>query len=369
MPANKIGTRGDAAQDRSPRILIVRLSAIGDVIQSTPLASALRERFPNAWISWVVGAAAAPILEGHPAIDDVIPVRRNWLKSPSAVWAIRRYLKSFQFDVAIDGQGLTKAAILSWLSGAKRRIGFGNPWGRELSQWFNSETVDTLASHVVDRNMELLAPLGIKRPRVQFELSECRASAQVAERIISDAGLQSGYAIINVGAGWPSKLWPTDRYVAVARHLRKNWNLQSLVLWFGDEERRLASEVIAGSAESSVLAPLTTLPELAALARRAQLFIGSDTGPLHLSAAVDTPCVGLYGPWPADRHGPYGEKHIAIQKRTLEGRVGTRDRRYASPEYMAAISVGDVCEACDEILGCQGLDSVWRCAEPELASR
>jgi ADP-heptose:LPS heptosyltransferase len=267
---------------------------------------------------------------------------------------MRRHLRSVAFDIAVEGQGLTKAAILAWLSGAKRRIGFGRPWGRELSRWLNSETVDTQSTHVVDRNMELLGPLGIERPRVQFELSECSASAQVADQIISDAGLQGGYSIINVGAGWPSKLWPAQRYAAVARHLKETWNLRCLVLWFGDEELRRASQVIAACADCSVLAPRTTLQELASLARRAQLFLGSDTGPLHLSAAVDTPCIGLYGPWPANRHGPYGEKHIAIERRTLEGRVSTRDRRYASPQYMEAITVDDVCEACDKILRRQG---------------
>lgn len=338
-----------------PRILIVRLSAIGDVIHGMPVACALRERFPDAFLAWVVEERAGALLHGHQALDELIALPRGWLKSPRTVWRLRRRLRAINFDLAIEAQGLTKAAIVARLSGAGRRIGFGDPWGRELSRWLNTELVDTTAEHAVDRNLQLLLPLGIRPRAVRFQVPEHLMDRVAAEQMIREAGLEDGFAIINTGAGWPSKLWPSDRYAAVARHLGRNRELRTMVLWAGRQERPLAEQVVAGSDGHAQIAPPTTLTELAALARRCRLFIGSDTGPLHLAAAVGTPCVGLYGPWPAKKHGPYGPQHVALQKMFFEG--STRQRRNASSKYMEAITVEPVCEACDRILKRHGREA------------
>jgi len=332
----------------SPRILIVRLSAIGDVIQGLPIACALRERFPDAFLAWVVQRPAAGLLEGHAALDELIDLPRGWLKSPRGVWQLRRRLRDLRFDVALDAQGLTKSALLAWLSGAPRRIGFGRPWGRELSRWLNTETADAPGPHIVQRNLQLLRPLGIESPSVRFQLPERPEDRQKAEEIIKLSGLDRGFARMNVGAGWPSKLWPTERYAATAEYLGETHQMPTLVLWFGPKEQVMAEKVVAGSRGHARLAPATSLGELASLARRARLFIGSDTGPLHLAAAVGTPCVGLYGPWPREVHGPYGPRHMALQKAYFEG--ATRRRRRAPRQLMKAIEVEDVCEACETIL-------------------
>lgn len=338
----------DAHGDGAPRILIVRLSAIGDVIHGMPLACALRERFPGAFLAWAVQEQAAVLLRGHEALDELITLPRGWLKSPATVWRLRRRLRAMRFDTSIDAQGLTKAAIIAWLSGARRRIGLGDPWGRELSRWLNTELVDTSAEHAVDRTLQLLLPLGIDPSEVRFQVPEHPEDGAAAEEMIRRGGLEGGFAIINPGAGWPSKLWPTDRYAAVAEHLGRAWGLPTAVVWAGQKERTLAEQVVVASGGYAQLAPPTTLPELAALARRSRLFIGSDTGPLHLAVAVGTTCVGLYGPWPAKRHGPYGPRHIGLQEMFFEG--PTRARRNAPPKYMEAIEVEMVCEACDRIL-------------------
>ena len=333
---------------KSPRILIVRLSAIGDAIQTMPVACALRERFPDALLAWAVEERAGTLLRGHQALDELIVLPRGWLKSPGGVWRLRRRLRDFRFDVAIDVQSLTKSAVLAWLSGAPRRIGFGNPGGRELSTWLNNERVDPKAAHVVDRYLELLRPLGIESPSVRFQVPEHEQDRRSAEEMIRRAGVEKGFAIVNPGASWPSKLWPAERYAAVARHLGQRWRLATLVVWAGSSERALA-EGIAGAGGATVqVAPPTMLPELAALSRRARLFIGADTGPLHLAAAVGTPCVGLYGPWPAARHGPYGPQHIALQQMFFEG--SARQRRTAPAICMESITTEMVCAACDRIL-------------------
>jgi len=339
----------------APRILIVRLSAIGDVIQGMPIACALREKLPDATLAWAVGERAAPLLDGHEALDHLIALPRGWLKSPAAVWRLRRNLRAMKFDLAVEAQGLTKSAIVARLSGAKRRLGFGNPWGRELSRWINTETVDTTAKHIVDRNLQLLRPLGIESPVVRFQVPQYRPEQVAAEEMIRRAGLEDGFVIVNSGAGWPSKLWPNERYGLVAEYLGREFGLPTLVAWGGQAERAAAEQIVGCSAGYAKLAPPTTLRQLAALARRARLFIGSDTGPLHLAAAVDTPCVGLFGPWPAEKHGPYGPKNVALQAMFFEG--PTRKRRNASPEFMEAISVEMVCEACRRILKREGREA------------
>ncbi len=258
----------------SPRILIVRLSAIGDVIQTMPVACALRERFPQAMLAWAVQERAGTLLRGHEAIDELILLPRGWLKSPGGVWQLRRKLRDLQFDVAIDVQSLTKSAFLAWLSGAKRRIGFGNPGGRELSKWLNNVRVDPKTTHVVDRYLELLRPLGIESPAVRFQVPEHEEDRKAAEQIVGRMGLeaivspggadipvchqngthrQTGmsappwFAVVNPGAGWPSKLWPAERYAAVARHLGDARGLATLVVWAGQAERLLAEQVVANA--------------------------------------------------------------------------------------------------------------------------
>ncbi len=333
---------------RSPRILIVRLSAVGDLVQTLPVLCAVRERFPEAFIGWVVQDRIAPLIEGHRALDEMITVPRRWMRSPSECMKIHRRLRSLRFDMAIDVQSLTKSALLAWLSGARWRIGFGGAAGRELSQCLNTDLVHPTAKHMVDRYLQLLWPLGIRRVEARFDLPETAAEAEAARQTVRNVGLEGPFAMINPGAGWPSKLWPAGRYAAVARHLSKRWALPSLVVWAGAEEKALAEQVVAASEGASQMAPATSLRQLASLARQARLFVGADTGPLHIAAAVDTPCVGLYGPWPAERHGPYGQGHIAVEKMRFDG--PTRKRRHLPSAYMESIDVETVCHACDTIL-------------------
>ena len=332
------------------RILIVRLSAIGDVLHGLPVLCALRDALPHAHLAWVVEGRTAELLAGHLALDELIVVPRRWLKSPRAVFDLWRRLHG-RFDVSIDVQGLTKSAVAARLSGARVRIGFAAPAGRELSPWLNNRLVAAQATHVVDRNLELLAALGIRPGRVRFDLAERTEDATLAERIIAEQCDGLAPAIINPGAGWPSKLWSPDRFAAVARHLGNALGLPTLVVWAGATERAWADQIMAASAGWARLAPATSLPELAAVARRGRLFLSADTGPLHLAAAVGTPCIGLFGPMPAERNGPYGPGQISIQTVCLTG--SSRSRRTANNDAMLAISVEQVTAACDEILGRQ----------------
>jgi heptosyltransferase I len=340
-----------------PRILIVRLSAIGDTVLSVPVLCALRDHFPTAMIGWVVERTSAQLLRGHGDLDQLIELPRGWMKSPATVLETSRRLRQFRFDVALDLQGLSKSAILARLSGARRRLGFAQSQfeGRELSTWINNEFVAPVADHVVNRGLELLRPLGILDPAANFRLPDYETSRAAMVKFILERGLGGGFAVVNTGAGWPSKLWPAERYGEVARHLGRKRNLPTVVAWAGEAERQVALEIIIRSGGHAQLAPPTSLTELAELARRARIFIGSDTGPLHIAAAVGTPCVGLYGPMPARRCGPFGSQHIAIQNTNVNGKL--KNRRTATNETMLAIGVDEVCRACDTILSHRKMES------------
>jgi len=330
------------------RILIIRLSAIGDVVQTMPVACAIKEHFPHSFVAWVVEERSSSLLRGHAALDELIVLKRGWLKSPAALLRLGNQLRRRRFDVALDVQSLSKSALLGVLSGARRRIGFAPPAGREISPGLNTELVRATAVHMVERYLELLKPLGVHAPAVHFAVPESEPDRLAAVELLQRFALSAGFAIINPGAAWPSKLWPAERYAAVARHLGEHWRLPTLLVWSGAEERRLAERIAAAGDGHARVAPPTSLGELAALARRCRLFISADTGPLHLAAAVGAACIGLYGPWPAERHGPYGVGNIALQQMRFEG--PTRRRRHASACYMESISTEMVCQACDQLL-------------------
>jgi lipopolysaccharide heptosyltransferase I len=331
------------------RILIVRLSAIGDVIHGVPVLCALRSSFPNAFIGWVVEGRAADLLEDHPALDELIRLPRGWLKSPRQIWRLRQRLRACRFDTTIDLQCLTKSAIAAWLSGAPRRIGKAGEDGRELSRWFHNELVAAGGEHVIDHYLEMLLPLGITTPAVHYDLPERPADRLTVEEFLRTSGLVAcRFAILNPGAGWPSKIWPAERYGELAQHLARLHNLPSLVVWGGASERPLAERIVAASGGHGKLAPPTSMTELAAFCRRAALFVASDTGPMHLAVAVGTPTISLHGPSRAEWCGAYGPQNIRLQVRYADGSAA--ERRKADDSAMRAISVDMVAEACDRLL-------------------
>ena len=188
--------------DRHPRILISRLSAIGDCVLATPLLCALRDHLPNAHLAWVTERAPATLLEGHAALDELIVVPKRWMKSAAEIRQLRSKLRASRFDIAIDPQGLTKSSIVAWLSGAKQRIGFHKPRGRELSCWFNRELVTSTKTHVVDaRFLELLKPLGILNPATRFDLPVIPEVEGKADAMIHAAPISARFRGDQSGCG------------------------------------------------------------------------------------------------------------------------------------------------------------------------
>ena len=334
----------------SPRILITRLSHIGDCILTLPMANAIRKRYPDAFIAWAVESPTQHLLRNNQAIDQIIQIPKSWMSKPAAWMKLRSELRSGSFDVVVDPQGLTKSAMLGWLSGAKRRIGIKGRWGRELSPWLNNTLVETHSDHVVDRTLELLSELDIEKPQVSFELDTEPATDEKITHWLSSHNLDS-FAVINPGASWQSKRWENDRFGTVANHLFKQHGLRSVITWAGNAEKKMAQDIFRLNPEGSVFALPTTLNELSSLIARANFFVGCDTGPMHLATAVGTPCVGLYGTTRAQDSGAYGPMNVAVQKWHQSG--SCKKRRNANNDAMRDIMASDVNAACDQMIASQ----------------
>lgn len=328
----------------APRILISRMSAIGDSILTLPVACAIRDHIPGAYIGWVIEKKAAPMVRGHAALDAVIELERGWFTSMAGVREAAAVLKEHDFEIAIDCQGLTKSAMAGWLSGAGRRIGFAGKCGGEVSRLLNNERVSPVFSHVTDRSLELLIPLDIHSPKVRWDLplsATARTWAARWRRTIA----ANRVAVLNPGATWASKTWEADRFAGVASYLKERYGYRSIVVWGTFEERLMAERIVELSGGSAILSPDTDLHHLGALIERADVFISGDTGPLHMAVAVATATIGLYGATRPGDSGPYGQ--VALQNEYQSG--SRKARRRADNSAMRAITVADVCDAIDHI--------------------
>ncbi|HWM91841.1 MAG TPA: lipopolysaccharide heptosyltransferase I [Thermoanaerobaculia bacterium] len=299
------------------RILLIRTSALGDVVHCLPVLTALRRHLPEAKIGWVVEGAMAPVLAGHPDLDELLVVRlRAWRKKPFSpetrreLAAFRDALDRFAPDVTLDLMGNHKAGVLSALTLCDRRIGPARAWRREPSSAFwISEPVEIRGTHAVDRALSLLDALGIPPEPADFG----------GEKIFRPepdqlpGGLpEEPYVLIHPGAGWANKRYPPERWGEVARRLRESIGLPAWVPVAPGEEG-LAAEIAATSGRAARTVP-ADLPTLAALLRRARLVMGGDSGPTHLAHALGTPVLMLMGPTDPERHGPYGAPERAMWK-------------------------------------------------------
>jgi heptosyltransferase I len=332
-------------------IALVKLSSLGDVIHALPVAEALTAAFPRARLAWLVERREAALLRDHPALDEVIDVdTRAWrsartprelLDVARTIRGLRRRLRAAAFDVAIDLQGLVKSGAVARATGAPLRIGFAAGWSRErLNTLFTTRRVTPppQARHVVDQYLALLSPLGVSVPpgRARFRLPTRAAAESRIDDFFVGVGLKPRHrlVVLNPGAGRGNKRWPVSRFRALAERLCHEEGAQVLVLW-GPREGEAARAIAEIRPPRPALAPPTDLDELASVARRASVMVAGDTGPLHLAAAVGTPCVGLYGPTSPSRNGPYGAGHRVL---------------VAPDARMSSIEVPPVLDAISDIL-------------------
>ncbi|MDE3156544.1 MAG: glycosyltransferase family 9 protein [Acidobacteriota bacterium] len=309
------------------RLLIVRLGSLGDIIHALPVAAAIRRAFPRSRIDWLVSARQRQILDLVPVIDRRVVLGGTGAAAavdhpedaafPGAGGALEaiRYLRGVHYDVALDLQGLLKSAVLARASGAARVIGFSTRYLRErLARPFYTEVHEPSgARHVIEKNLSLLEPLGIRQFAVEFPLEAVSSDVvrQVRER--TGSGPDGRFALLNPGAAWPNKRWPPERLGALAAGIGDRYGLPCAVLW-GPGEEALAERVVETSAGAAVLAPQTRIADLVALTRAASLIVSGDTGPLHIATAVGTPIVGIYGPTAAERNGPWAAADVTVSR-------------------------------------------------------
>jgi heptosyltransferase I len=296
--------------DREPlnRILIVRMSALGDIVHALPVLASLRAAYPTAEIDWLADQRYAGVL------DFVTGLNQRIIGRPGLVRAVQS-LRERKYDAAIDLQGLFKSAAMARLSGATRVIGFERAALRERGAvWFYDETASVAAeAHVIQKNLSVLPTLGVPDQAVRFPFVV--PLSPVADAVAAEAATRGdgGFALINPGGGWPNKRWPPERFGELAARIRERHGLPSYVLW-GEDEYMLADRIASGSTGAAVRAPRTTLGDLIALSARARLMVSGDTGPIHLAAAMGTPIVGLYGPtWP-NRNGPWSPHDTVVSR-------------------------------------------------------
>jgi heptosyltransferase-1 len=288
------------------RILIVRMSALGDIVHALPVLAAVREVYPSIEVDWLADRAYAGVLDLVEGITNRVVVRPGYARAV-------QFMRERKYDVAIDLQGLLKSATASWLSGARRVIGFETSTLRERgAAWFYSETARASGTtHVIEKNRSVLPLVGVRPGPVKFPF---RVPASVVAGKLA-ALAPDGYVLLNPGAAWPNKRWDPTRFGAVAARIRDRYALPSFVLW-GRGESSLADRVVAASQGAAMRAPETTLGDLLAAAKGAALMLSGDTGPVHLAAAVATPIVGLYGPtWP-ERNGPWDAADEVVSRAT-----------------------------------------------------
>jgi heptosyltransferase-1 len=293
------------------RFLIIRLGSLGDVIHGIPVAAALRSRYPQARIDWLVDPRYVELLDLVECLDSRIPFDPRELtgggRGGGGARRTLRDLRAAQYGAVIDLQGLLKSAVIARLVAGRRTIGFPRQHLREpMARFFYTDTPDPGdARHVIDKNLRLLSAVGITDAAVHFPIR--------IPRLPTNDITAGSYAIVNPGAAWPNKRWPPDRFGAVAAALRRDSGLRSIVLW-GPGEESLAAAVVAASQGAAAAAPPTHIADLVALTRDARVMISGDTGPLHIAGSMGTPLVALFGPTYPERNGPWSPRDVVISR-------------------------------------------------------
>ena len=304
-------------------ILIVKLSAIGDVIHVLPSLAALRHLYPDAHITWVVEEAAAELVKNHPYLDAVLISRRkSWskdiqkgkiLKPLFDMHSLIKELRRRRYDLVIDFHGLFKSSIIVLLSLGKRKLGYNSL--QELSGLFLNEKIpEDMNIHAVDRYLDFPRYLGAKIDNVEFILPPNNDAEVKVRLLMSKYKLDDKkFIAINPVAYWKTKLWDNEKFAHLA-DLTNN-KLKMKIVFTGSEKESIEGITSRMTTEVINLGGQTSLLDLAYLYKKAQMVITTDSGPMHLAAAVGTPVIALFGPTDPVRTGPYGKEHTIITAR------------------------------------------------------
>ena len=322
------------------KILIIRMSSLGDIIHTLPAFAALRRNFPAAHIAWVVEKKGKDILDFVPGIDEMIvvgsPGWRKKLRNPG--------------QSAFDFQGLLKSGLIARISGARKRFGFNRKNLKEpLASLFYTDRLEEVAEtgHVIEKNLRLLRLAGIHEDKFEFPLDIPEALRLSVKGKIAPSlgGAQGKLALFNVGAAWPTKRWFAESWIALLNDL-KNEAGTPLLLWGTPEEETIARRV---SRETGVpIAPFLTIQELLALVKASALVVSGDTFVLQAACALAVPVVGIFGPTTPQRNGPFHSRDKFVYHKIACGPCYKRS--CDSLECLKLVTAGEVAAAIRKIL-------------------
>ena len=307
-------------------ILMVKLSAVGDVVHTLPSLAALRRLYPRAHITWIVEAAAADLIQGHPALDRIIVSRRkHWIDAwRQGKWRevcreardFFRTLRDRPYDLVIDFHGLFKSAILVGLSGGQRKLGYDSI--QEGSRFFYNERIpEDMNKHAVDRYLDFLRYLGADPGPSEFLIPEAETNRNHVAALLREYNIDVAcdrFIAVNPVALWETKLWNQGKFAELAQRIVGELNVPVVLTGSAAEKPYLDGIQKAMKQPVVNLAGKTSLRDLASLYRLASLVVTTDSGPMHIAAAVGTPVVALFGPTAPERTGPYGPDHTVIRR-------------------------------------------------------
>jgi heptosyltransferase I len=310
------------------RILIVRLSSMGDVVHTLPAVVMLRETFPHATIGWLIEERWAELLctlstprsgarsPQRPLVDIVHTVSlKRWRNSLLSTQTWERIaaglsdLRAAHYQIALDLQGAVRSSILARWSGAPAIYGASRPRENIASVWYTRKVIGE-GKHVIEQYCELArALIGYPMPIPSAVLPCDPVAEELVTKRLSQRGIRE-FVILNPGAGWGAKQWPAERYGEVAKALARQGVRSVINFGPGEEELARTAEV---SSHGAATAMSFSVSELLVLSRRARLFVGGDTGPMHLAAALQVPVVAIFGPTDPARNGPFGTRSIVLR--------------------------------------------------------
>ncbi|HUR29304.1 MAG TPA: lipopolysaccharide heptosyltransferase II [Planctomycetota bacterium] len=336
------------ASDVPARILIVRLGALGDVVNALALANALVRERPDVEIGWVAHDLALPLLQGHPSIARVHVLRRG--SGVRGFLAVVREIRARRYDLALDVQRLTKSALLARWSGAPRRIGFDRARAKEGSWRWLPEHVAAASSArpMAEQALDFARHLGIEDLAIALDLPRDEAAEHWARAWLGER--REPLVLLNVAATKPANRWPAKSWGELARALCDRAEFL-VALTGGPGDRALADEVVRSGGERAIdLVGATDVRQLIALQRRAALVITADTGPMHTAAAVGAPVLALFGAADERRTGPFGQIESVLRTQPKCAPCGRRTCPLPRHHCMLDLSVATVKEAAERRL-------------------
>jgi len=301
------------------RIALIKPSALGDIVHSLPIVTALRRRFPQAHITWIVNRAFEPLLHGHPHLDATLPfdrgvLRGGWWQATRASLAFFGELRRRRFDLVVDLQGLLRSGIMTAVTGARHRLGLRS--AREGARFFYTHTVGvkTLDEiHAVDRYWEIAEALGVGDAPKEFHVALADSAKQWTDATLR--GLPKPWLMVGVGSRWVTKRWLPEHFAALTRQAQAHFGGTAVFVGTGDETPLAESVRTSLAGPALNLSGRTSLPQLAAVLAQADVMIANDTGPLHLAAALGRPVIAPYTCTKVRLTGPYQSPATAVESR------------------------------------------------------